>query len=552
MTTEKKDSPKLLGAGRSGKVYLIKTPEHQIARKIFDSDRTANLVHYVFSGAGNPYTWNEDAIRCAYYRRNILQPLVRMWFGDKVKISEAYDLGWNEDYKAYQLDTEFLKGRPVALCQPFSLEGDAEEKDLVHQVMKPMQQYLRKSGFDGLVWQAGKGNPVALNNFLLLDKEEGECRYGAIDLESGVPALFALNPLALFGYYIPKSFKHGAPLFDDADTVTLREYLHSHQAALIRQETKEGFEKLLEWTNLLEHHQKRWRSLGRMERGIQFQEKTGRITLDQADRYRRQPLQWFSREAGRLIVELLNLLFVILPLFVYKKVSSLPLLRWLQNIACYVSSMEFRLNMIRGYIGRRIGTWQKRKQMTEEEATYLQDAIDKESASDYLNDFSVHIGLKIVTKFFEFVLIPSLLVAGIINEWLALIWFVAGGPVYRTSYTGVRMFQLKAQGKPLPWIAFWLGLLPTVGDVAYPCQNLYLAGGKHGKVARFIIYDFFTRMGDKIPIWGGKDTQTEHFFNHGARWLIKAVERLHKEDKLEKRSRPATAFSPPMAPEKEH
>jgi hypothetical protein len=29
----------------------------------------------------------------------------------------------------------------------------------------------------------------------------------------------------------------------------------------------------------------------------------------------------------------------------------------------------------------------------------------------------------------------------------------------------------------------------------------------------FIIHDFFTKIGEKIPAWGGEDTQTEHFFN---------------------------------------
>ena len=28
------------------------------------------------------------------------------------------------------------------------------------------------------------------------------------------------------------------------------------------------------------------------------------------------------------------------------------------------------------------------------------------------------------------------------------------------------------------------------------------------------MYDIAARIGAKIPIWGGKDTRTEHFFNH--------------------------------------
>ncbi len=70
-----------------------------------------------------------------------------------------------------------------------------------------------------------------------------------------------------------------------------------------------------------------------------------------------------------------------------------------------------------------------------------------------------------------------------------------------------------ALGKDIPWIALIIGLIPTVGTMAYPCQIIYSAKGRKRKIAQFIIYDFFTRIGKKIPIWGGEDTHTEHFFN---------------------------------------
>ncbi|MBF2004875.1 MAG: hypothetical protein IGS49_05265, partial [Chlorogloeopsis fritschii C42_A2020_084] len=41
------------------------------------------------------------------------------------------------------------------------------------------------------------------------------------------------------------------------------------------------------------------------------------------------------------------------------------------------------------------------------------------------------------------------------------------------------------------------------------------------KVAQFIVYDFFTTIGARIPVWGGKDTLTEHFFNGWAEKIIR-------------------------------
>jgi len=80
---------KLLGAGRSGQVFLVASQEGLIARKIFYTDKIAAIIHYFFFGSPNPYIWNEDAIKCAFYRRKILSELVQFWFNDKLKVAEA-------------------------------------------------------------------------------------------------------------------------------------------------------------------------------------------------------------------------------------------------------------------------------------------------------------------------------------------------------------------------------------------------------------------------------------------------------------------------------
>jgi hypothetical protein len=526
---EKQSQPKLIGAGRSGKVFLVESPEEDvdIARKVFDSDRTANLVHYVFSGAPNPYTWSEDAIRCAFYRRRILQALLPLWFGNKATIADALGWGFNKKHKAYQLDTAFRPGRPIALCQPFSLEGLEEYNLLLEGIMKPLQQYLQDAGFDGIVWQAGKGNPVALNNFLLMEQDTGEHTFVGIDIESGVPALFAMNPLATIGYYLPMSNKHGEALFDDVDAEKLAGYLETHRPQLEELNPEDTVDQLLEYTYLLGEHQKAWRSLSSKERLIRYQLIKNRITNDEADTYRENSVLWYTKEGKRFIAKGSKLVFVKLPLKLVHFVTSKPYLKWLKNSLRFVSSEQYRLTTIRSYITRRVNAWVKRDQLTEEQGEILKSAIDQEAASDYLNDFSVHLSIKLAAKIIKLGLVPALLIAGVISEAFALLWFVAGGPVYRTIYTIYRMVVLKAQGKPLPWIALFIGVIPMIGDVAFPCQLLYTAGGKRGKVARFILYDSLTRIGAKIPIWGGEDTQTEHVCNHLAYRLIRAVEKLH-------------------------
>jgi len=47
-------------------------------------------------------------------------------------------------------------------------------------------------------------------------------------------------------------------------------------------------------------------------------------------------------------------------------------------------------------------------------------------------------------------------------------------------------------------------------------RQVFLVSSQEGLLARkifYIVYDFFTRIGKKIPAWGGKDTHTEHFCN---------------------------------------
>jgi len=157
-----------LGAGRSAVVWLVGDGRTEPrARKIFTGDPLAKLVHIACTGAPNPYAWNDDAIHAALARRRILARLVEHWFGDRLRLPALHSAAWDEPARAWRLDMEYIGGRGPALRHALPRECDSEMRELVREIMVPLQARLRESGFDGLLWQAGLGNPVASSNFML-------------------------------------------------------------------------------------------------------------------------------------------------------------------------------------------------------------------------------------------------------------------------------------------------------------------------------------------------------------------------------------------------
>jgi len=520
---------KSLGAGRSGQVFLIEIDQQPVARKVFSGDTLAAVVHYVLSGADNPYIWNEDVLQCAYYRRKILERLVEYWFGEKLKIANAIGAERDVELRQNQLDAAFIPGRNPALRQPLDLKRSQEVKELTDRIMQPLQRRLVEAGLDGLVWQAGKGNPVALNNFLIVDQESGDRTFVWIDMESGVPALFPLNVLTLFTFYLPKCIEYRTFLFDDVSIKTLSRYVCDRSVELKRQFGAEGYQQLENDIQALGHHQQQWRSLNRLERGVFSHLQQGKISPQAADRYLKHPLLWFWYSFQRLVVKVAQKLLIDLPRKVVRKIAQIPALRLTRNFFRLIVSKRYRTQVARDYTTARIEVWRDRKQLTDAEAEHLLTRLDQESGTDYLSDFGVHLGMKVFVKIAEYGIFPLIYLAGYINELTLGLIMLLGGAFSRTVYTGFRMFQAAAEGKEIPWLAFFVGMIPLmIGNIAYPCQMLYSAAGKRGRVAGFVVYDIFTRIGGWIPIWGGEDTLTEHYFNHSASNLLRSIAYLKR------------------------
>jgi hypothetical protein len=310
-------------------------------------------------------------------------------------------------------------------------------------------------------------------------------------------------------------------MFDDVDVDKLRRYVSSNQEML---ETKLGarrLQRMQEEIDELARHQHAWRSMRRVERSITYRLLKGNITPEQAEWYAHHPIRWYSHELDRVSRKALHKLLIDLPIRLYRRIRTFDLLRWLHNFWRFMTSHDYRQHIARTYVDGSIKEWQDRDQLDSDEAEELSRELHSNHSSGYLTDFGVHLGIKLLVQAIEYTLLPVLFALGLISPSAIAVFILADGPIFRTVYTLYRMFQEAAAGRKLPWIALWFGLIPILGSLAYPVQVIYAASTRHDTVARFVVYHFFTKIGARIPIIGGEDTQTEHAFNRAADRLLR-------------------------------
>ncbi|WP_419902270.1 hypothetical protein [Kiloniella sp.] len=499
-----------IGAGRSATVYLDHLPDGRAtARKIFVGSSLAGLVHNVIFGANNPYIWHQGSIVEAACRRRVLAALMKLWLPEKLRIAEIISVSWNEEFSANEITMEFIDGRAPSLHHPYSSMKEAEIKDLVDNVMKPLQTLLLDSGFDGLAWQAGYGNPVATSNFLLESTETGEKRWVWVDLESGVPALFPANPILLFSFYLQRTFANGRPLYDDVDVPKLRRYIEENRDALNGVLSEKEYEDLCNDAEGLVHKEDDWRFMSRLQRSIQSRLARGKITEEEAEHYKSRPLRWYSRlfktgisrgyaKLGRVIKEskLLKQLSHLLPM-----------------VKAFMLMPSYRAQLSRLVVARGIENWRKRRQLSDHEAETLKHEMENSESSLYITDFGVLMALKPFIKVITLATIFILGALGVIGLAGGVIGYLSAGVIVRTIYTSCRIIASTARGAKRPWLALFVGFVPVIGNAAYPLQLLYEGTRGGNAVAKFIIYDLMARLGRAVPIWGGPDTLIEHKAN---------------------------------------
>ena len=109
--------------------------------------------------------------------------------------------------------------------------------------------------------------------------------------------------------------------------------------------------------------------------------------------------------------------------------------------------------------------------------------------------------------------------AAVADHWTLVGLLAFSGALGRTLYTGGRTLQAALGRRPCPWVALGIGVLPVIGNAAFPIQLLAATRGQRGLVARFLVHDIISGLGRRLPIWGGADTLAEHTLNDLAGWL---------------------------------
>ncbi|MFK7806347.1 MAG: hypothetical protein AB8F74_00975 [Saprospiraceae bacterium] len=507
------EEKKFIGNGRSAKVFFSFKGNQGVATKTFTGEPVSKFILFVLKGSANPYTWNEDAIKSAILRRRILSHLTHFWFGNKLRLPKTYEYRWNDTEKAYEIDAEFISGCHAPLLNPMVDNPFNYMADLRNEIMNPLEIKLIESGFDGLVWQAGKGNPVGASNFMINRKKDGTHQWIWIDLESGLPALFAMNFWSTLTYYLPMCLKHKGWLFDNVDTKTLRTYLKSSKTALLNESSQESYEQLLKDCDELEKTQSSWKGLSRSQKSIYYNASQDKITKAEVSYYESRPFRWFCKS---LVIFLKSFLSSFQEK-IEKAIDKIVTFKYGKLVSrgfAYFTDSRYRWTFVRWILKREINSWHKRKSITSAERSRLLNELSQDDISAYLTDFSIHIGLKPFVKLFTLVILPILTALGYVSLPMAAVLLVWTGPAVRTVYTLLQMANnLVSKTSHNRYIALVLGAMPIVGNIAYPAEFAYQTTGNRNQLAKYIAYAFTTKIGGKIPIWGGQDSEIEHFFN---------------------------------------
>ncbi len=335
MAESDKNEGEFIGSGRSGVVSKLESDGVTYAVKTFTAhDSLTKFICTVFLGAPNPYGWNRDAIACTHARRQILRSLLPLWQDVHAEVAQSFGTNWNEEHNAYELITEFIDGRHSALYHPYSSDREHETADLRSNVLRPLEKNLRDAGLKGMLWQAGYGNPSAESNFMIRDG-----KWIWIDLESGVPALFPLNVMKLFTFYLPEAIRNRRASFDEIDVSELKKYVN--QSDFRDKMPSDKFEQLVTDIDTLAFHQKKWTDLKRIEKSVHYALARNRISEADALKYCASPLSWYCREGARFIGLSLAKALKWTRKFV-RKIVAFELLRFMRNGFNFVFSSAIR------------------------------------------------------------------------------------------------------------------------------------------------------------------------------------------------------------------
>jgi hypothetical protein len=150
-----------------------------------------------------------------------------------------------------------------------------------------------------------------------------------------------------------------------------------------------------------------------------------------------------------------------------------------------------------------IDRWESGKRISQHEARQLRQNLCGNEVRAYTRGFGMHLALKALTPF----IIPAK-VGGLAafvasgNVWFLLPLLV--NPVIRTGITLANWWSTRDQHIP-HGEALVTGWLPVIGSIAFPLQMF----SARPELSTFLVRDTASRLGQRVPIYGGVDSRTE-------------------------------------------
>jgi len=175
----------------------------------------------------------------------------------------------------------------------------------------------------------------------------------------------------------------------------------------------------------------------------------------------------------------------------------------LLRILLLVVSGRFQREFGKYAIRAAIDDWDKAGRLQPGELPALQSEASSQNLDEYARCFGMHLSVKLIAPLLIPLKIGGVFAFALTGDLLCLLPIVIS-PACRTGITLWRMARNLGRGVHYGE-ALLVGLLPVIGNLAYPVQ-MYAS---HRRLATFLIRDNAARLGRWLPIYGGRDSRVE-------------------------------------------
>jgi hypothetical protein len=186
-------------------------------------------------------------------------------------------------------------------------------------------------------------------------------------------------------------------------------------------------------------------------------------------------------------------------------------------------------------IEQSIAAWAGRQRITEAEAVQLRLDLRGREVGAYTRGFGAHLALKA----FAPIIVPAK-VGGVAAFFsTGQLWFLLpllATPVLRTLVTLASRWTTRHEHIPHAE-ALATGWLPVVGSIAFPLQMF----AARPRLSTFLLRDAASKLGRRVPIYGGADSRTEIALIHATDWVIEVMECVSRLTQHVCRSRSASS-----------